>query len=474
MKTDEQRKNYCKCGCGAEIALDKKYAPYHHLRDPEVLKKRDETTLKRHGVTNISKRDDIKEQKSVKWQAQKPEIIAKYRKTMQKKYGVNNIFQVPEIKEIISHKCDEKRKETVKKIQEGRRNTHLMLLDRRLAELSLIRTFTDVEYNGTGRVNKYPFKCLICGNEFSGTIDDGEAPVCRICNPDLRKIGTSELERTLTNAVQAIVNYPLVVGSRTIIPPEELDIFASKHNIAIEFDGIYWHSDLAGKTRNYHKNKTNRANKLGIRLIHIFENEWVFKHRIVISRLRNMFGKSRYKIHGRKCKILEIERKVSNRFLNKYHIQGDASASIRLGAFYKNRLIAVMTFVRTRHDKMGGYELLRFASIFNFSCVGVAGKLLKAFERKYHPTRLITYADLRWSEGNLYKTLGFTHKHTSNPNYFYFKDNLELKSRIKFQKHKLSDILNIFDQNKTEWENMKANGWNRIWDCGNMVFEKIY
>lgn len=470
----ESSKNYCKCGCGTEISLDKRYAACHHLRDPDILKKREETTLKRHGVTNISKRNDIKAQKAIKWQAQKPEIIAKYRRTMQTKHGVDNIFQVPEIKEIILQKSNEKRDETVAKIQQGRKETFLDKLDGRLGGLNIEKTFSGDTYYGVDRVNKYPFKCLTCGAEFTGTIDDGSVPVCTVCNPDLRKVGTSELEREVAKCIHDIVKYPLVIGSRTIIPPDELDIFAPEHNIAIEFDGIYWHSELAGKNRYYHKKKTEAANKLGIRLIHIFENEWVLKRDIVISRLKNLFGKNRYKIYGRKCKIAEIDRQTSNMFLNKYHIQGDASASIRLGAFYKNHLVAVMTFVRVRHDVHGGYELVRFASIYNFSCIGVAGKLLKDFENRYCPNRLKTYADVRWSEGNLYTMLGFRFIHRSNPNYFYFKGNLDLKSRIQFQKHKLPETLDSFDINKTEWENMKDNGWNRIWDCGNMVFEKLY
>ena len=138
-----------------------------------------------------------------------------------------------------------------------------------------------------------------------------------------------------------------------------------------------------------------------------------------------------------------------------------------------NRLVAVMTFCKARFDKTHEYELSRYATINHFSVIGGAGKLLAEFEREYSPKSLVTYADRRWSVGNMYNKLGFRHDHNSSPNYFYVK-NQKRYSRQMFQKHKLKNKLEKFDVNKTEVENMKDNGYYRIFDCGNMVFEKIY
>jgi hypothetical protein len=88
---------------------------------------------------------------------------------------------------------------------------------------------------------------------------------------------------------------------------------------------------------------------------------------------------------------------------------------------------------------------------------------------------LVSYANRRWSEGGLYKAIGFEHTHNSTPNYFYFKENtMLLESRNKYQKHKLSKVLEDFNPNDTEVQNMFGNGYRRIWDCGNMVFTKKY
>jgi hypothetical protein len=135
-----------------------------------------------------------------------------------------------------------------------------------------------------------------------------------------------------------------------------------------------------------------------------------------------------------------------------------------------------MTFGKCRFDKKHEYELLRFCNKLGYHIPGSASKLLKYFEKNYNPKSLISYADRRWSQGKLYKSLNFKFIKNILPNYWYLKNNntSKLFSRIKYQKHKLKNILENFDESKTEVENMKANGYNRIFDCGNMVFEKIY
>jgi hypothetical protein len=136
-----------------------------------------------------------------------------------------------------------------------------------------------------------------------------------------------------------------------------------------------------------------------------------------------------------------------------------------------------MTFCKLRQAlghkaKAGHFELSRFCTISNFNIVGIASKLLTHFERTYKPTIILTYADVRWSIGNLYNHLGFTLKHMSKPGYWYTKTYNQRIHRFNFQKHLLKEKLSVFDDTLTEWENMKRNGYDRIWDCGNYVFIK--
>jgi hypothetical protein len=262
--------------------------------------------------------------------------------------------------------------------------------------------------------------------------------------------------------------------NKRIISPLELDVYIPEKKLAIEFDGLYWHSEESGKDKKYHLNKTELCEKQGIQLIHIFEDEWLMKHDIIKSRLKNLLGIYDKTIYARKCEIKKVDSKLSKEFQEENHIQGSVNAKIHLGLFYKNELISLITFGKCRFDKKHEWELLRFCNKLGYHVPGSASKLLKYFEKNYKPKSLVSYADRRWSIGKVYKKLGFKFLHNSNPNYWYFNKNRKRFSRINFQKYKLKNLLENFDENKTEVENMKANGYNRIFDCGNMVFEKIY
>lgn len=273
-------------------------------------------------------------------------------------------------------------------------------------------------------------------------------------------------------------NVDFLKNNREILSGKELDFYIPSKSLAIECNGVYWHSEIAGKNRKYHLSKTLNCNSNNIRLIHIFQNEITNSKKIVISRLKTILGIKKKSIYARKCHVKEISSKLKSKFLSKYHLQGDDKSSVKLGLFYRSRLIAVITFCKNRkalgksHIE-GEWELSRYATLAHFNVTGGAGKLLKYFERNWKPKKITTYADRRWSQGNMYKKLGFTKIRESTPNYWYFyQSGLKLYHRFNFRKQELPKKLDTFDENLTEWENMKVNGWNRIWDCGNLVFEK--
>jgi hypothetical protein len=76
-----------------------------------------------------------------------------------------------------------------------------------------------------------------------------------------------------------------------------------------------------------------------------------------------------------------------------------------------------------------------------------------------------------WSNGAMYRNIGFTYDGNTPPNYWYFERNTYLqtgiKSRVVFQKHKLGQLLEHFNPEISEWENMMNHGYDRYWDCGN-------
>lgn len=264
---------------------------------------------------------------------------------------------------------------------------------------------------------------------------------------------------------------------------KELDFYIPAYNIAIEYDGLLFHSRGAGmviencdKEPLYHYRKTAECLSKNIQLFHIFENEWLSPRTREIwkSTIKNKLGKST-RVYARKTQVVEITSSMAYEFCEENHLQGGCSALYNYGLMYNGDLIAVMVFNKSRFNKNVDWELVRLCSKKGYTVVGGASKLLSYF-RKQHSGSIISYANLRWSKGGLYEKLGFKFSHRTQPNYFYFRmydswhANLNLQSRQSFQKHKLKDKLEHFDPELTEVQNMFNNGYRQIFDCGNLVY----
>ena len=280
-------------------------------------------------------------------------------------------------------------------------------------------------------------------------------------------------------------NNIFTINDRKLIKPLELDLYSKEHNFAIEYNGLMWHSFGHSKHsmfnkpiehRNKHLRKTELAEEKGIQLFHIFENEWLDKNKksIWVSMIEDKLNKNR-KIGARKCSIKEVPTKEARRFIDDNHMQGYCNSSIKIGMYYEDSLMSIMTFGKPRFNKDIDYELIRFCTKKGYTIQGGGSRMLKYFEKTYKPKSLLSYANRRWSTGNFYIKSGFTFKYNTTPNYFYFhpKENI-LWSRNKFQKHKLKGLLETFNPDVTETINMFNNGYRKIYDSGNKVFLKEY
>ena len=200
------------------------------------------------------------------------------------------------------------------------------------------------------------------------------------------------------------------------------------------------------------------------------------KRDIVRNKIKNLLNIDACKIHARKCMISEVNSKEKDNFLEKYHLQGKDKSGIKIGAYYNNELVSIMTFSKLRvalgskHvDRV--FEMSRFCS--SAKVMGVASKLLSFFVNKYNPTKIIAYADRCWTtekKQNVYQKIGFTKVSNGVPNYWYIV-NARRKHRFSYRKNILCKLLDNFDRNLTEYENMKNNGYLRIWDCGSFKYE---
>ena len=263
-------------------------------------------------------------------------------------------------------------------------------------------------------------------------------------------------------------HYEVERNNRSILNGLEIDIFVPTLKIGIEYNGLRWHSERFGKDRNYHLNKLNLANNNGIKLIQIFEDEYLNNNEIVLNKIKHILnidkgGKN--KIYGRKCIVKVISSVDAKVFLNKNHIQGYKRSKVHFGAFLGDKLIGVMSFTKNKKE----WILERFSSDFEYICIGVGGKLFSAFVREYNPEVVISFADRRWTikEDNLYTKLGFEFNGVVKPDYRYYKngDGCNRYHKFNFRKHILNKKYGL-PLTMTENEMTKELGYDRIWDCG--------
>lgn len=318
----------------------------------------------------------------------------------------------------------------------------------------------------------FSLKCKKCNKLVDRQLTNGRWKSIH-CSGCFGEIGKSKGEKEVGSFI-ASLNLEFEENNKTIINPKELDIFIPSKNLAIEFNGIYWHCDFF-LDKNYHLEKTNMCKEQGVQLIHILETEWNENADIVKSIIKSKLGIYDTRIFARQCKLKIVTKEHKKSFLNDNHIQGNDNSSIYYGLYYNDELVSLMSFGKRKICRSESeWELIRFCSKKNYQIVGSASKLLSHFEKENNIKKLKTYADLRYSfSPDFYLKLGFTLKHISKPNYWYSKNNTILH-RVNFQKHKLSKKLQKFDPKLTEYENMVIDGYRRIWDCGNYVFYKEY
>lgn len=361
----------------------------------------------------------------------------------------------------------EKQKETVRK------KTLLKLIPKLESNnLKLLSNYTTNKNRNTSI--SYDFECTTCGHKFTSTLlGCGIIPKCGKCHPSQRESKPQLFIQDFLN--QNNVNY--IQNNRKIINPFEIDFYLPDYNLGIEVNGLYYHSELNGKDKNYHFNKSKMAEKNNVKLIQIFEDEILNQKEIVLSKLSNELKLNNIRIDARKCLIKEISSKTKKEFLEKNHLQGDCKDTLRYGLYYKEELVSVMTFGKrkiTGSNKDSNWELIRFCNKNHHSVRGGFNRLLSHVLKNNDIKNFITYADCRWSGLDYTKTVyhknNFKFIEVTSPNYWYFKPSSQIKRLYRFNFRKSKLVSEGFDSNKTEWEIMQERNFDRIWDCGNMKF----
>ena len=262
--------------------------------------------------------------------------------------------------------------------------------------------------------------------------------------------------------------------NRTLIAPRELDIYLPEFKIGIEYHGLYWHTEP--KVKDSHRTKWDAGQAAGIRVVQIFEDEWLNKQDIVKARLLAFIGQAERR-YARKMQLKEISWAEAKALLTKTHIQGaGVSGNKRYGLFDGEQLVAVATFGKARSGAMTGacaegvWEVLRYASVGRV--VGGFSRLYRQFLKDINPTKVTSYCDLRYGTGELYKQCGFELEAITEPDYWWVpKGKVERVPRYAVQKHKLAKPTHPLHQyylpGKTEKDICAEAGWERIMGVGN-------
>jgi hypothetical protein len=471
----------------------KRYGVEFPQQSSEIRKKSILTSLKKYGVDNPSKNEYVKDKMKKtnlkrygKEFIQQTEKFKEYSKKIKlKRYGNENYVNSEKIRQtcLIKYGVDNPSKDKFikEKCINNAFDVHFfnLLSNKKITNIVDI-LFNRKDYIGTKKINIYPFKCKECNNNFKDHLSSGHIPRCPVCYP----LDISKPQMEVYEYIKSLLppNVDIKQNERDPIHPLEIDIYIPHLKLAFEYNGLYWHGELNGeKNKIYHLNKTEECEDKGIHLIQIIEDEWFDKKDIIKSKIKHILGcNNTERIYARNCNIKIIDNDTKNDFLEKYHIQGKDNSSIRLGAFYENNLVAVMTFGKLRKalgnksDDINYYEMYRFC-IGDKSVVGIAGKLFKFFIDNYNPNKVFSYVDRRYSNSNkcYLSNIGFKLIGKTVPGYWYFDKSSVRIHRFNFRKSELSKKLEKFDSNLTEWENMQLNGYDRIWDCGNLKYEWV-
>lgn len=289
--------------------FDKKYGT--HPNRLEITKeKKKQRTLKKYGVEHTTQLETTK---------------AKNKETLRQKYGVDSFSKTPmflQLHKLRNQQLTELSNDTFLKLIDGI-NTASLTRDE-LANLINIPISTS---NVKLRKLNIPIK---------------ECSIDRVSNIELeivaflKSIGITNIES----------------NNRTILNGKELDIFLPDYNLAIEVNGIYWHTEKFGKDSKYHLNKTEQCLTQQIQLLHIFDFEWNNQTKQEIWKgMINSRLKLNTRIPARKCQVAEVPIQDSINFCNKYHLQGYIGGSLKLGLYYKNELMQLIIVGKSRYNK---------------------------------------------------------------------------------------------------------------------------
>lgn len=394
-----------------------------------LQKRKKKTFLEKYGVDHPWKSFSIRE---------------KTKQTLLKKYNVDNPMKDEKIK-----------RKSINRLSNVNKISHFR---KKIVNFENVKPlFGEKEYKG----NYYPheYQCNKCGYRFRWRINMKD-PICRKCFPPMKGYSNQQnslfqfIKKTEKDAIENVC----IPGTRL-----QVDIFIPSKKVAFEYNGLYWHSELY-KEKEYHLIKKQLCSRNGIDLYHIFSDEWKNKKDIVKSMILVKLKNAQKVLYARKCDIVEIDPNERKTFFDENHISGDIrNVKKCFGLSYKNEIVAAMSFrapFTTKYKK--SLEMARFAVLKYTSCIGAFSKLMKhsiSWIRKNGYDKILSYADLRFGNGDVYSKNGFQFVGQTKENYFY-TDGYNRYNRFTFRAKS-----NIAEKQIAEKSNLY-----KIYDCGSYIY----
>ena len=435
-----------------------KYGVDHACRSEKVRSKTRKTNIERYGGSAPVASEEVREKArrtnmekyGVEHTGQSDEVKSKIRRTNMERYGDEHFFRTEAFKEkIVSSNINRYGKP---------HHTQRNWSDETVARLN-DKQWLEENYN------------LYGGIELSNILGVDDTTIYNRLHSfgiPIKPVNQSASENQINSFVESL-GFETVRSDRSILGGKELDIVIPEKKIAIEFNGLFWHT-YPRVAKNYHLEKTENAKKAGYRLIHIFEDEWKYRKEQVKLKLMSILGvDNRPVVFARKCSIVDLSerKKELKSFYDENHIQGSSGYSVSFALEYEGDIVACMSFRKRSAEE---YELNRYAT--SKRVVGGFSKLLNVAVKYFRNSgilRLVSFADIRYSDGRLYETTGWEHVKTITPDYQYVVGDKRVRKQ-QYRRKYLHRKLDHFDQELSEMDNMINNAIFPIFDCGLMKF----
>ena len=432
------------------------------IKDQQLNEQRKQTCLERYGSC-IPQGTDVIRQKTIKTCLERYGTEAPYlsgvirekgKQTCLERYGVENPTQNKEIRQKLRQTCLERY---------GTTTYAESLLDENVIPLLSNKEWCEEN------IKDYTIQEISLNLGCSTHVVRRYFKIHKI-NPNIVRPFTSAAQREIARTL-ITNNIEFTENDRSILKTQDVDIFIPELMIAIEYDGIYFHTENTYKRhKSYHANKTNKCKEKGIDLLHIWSNDWLYNKEAVKAKILRKCGVFTEELLAISCNIRIINQEQFKQFNLSNSIQEEHPSKI-YGLFNTHEMVCCLGINKSTNENC---EISCYITKQHTHVIGGFGVLLNYMIKDINPTIVYFNVDKRWGIDRELLESNFQLNKERPPTYYYInlKHNTDiLLSKYKFQKNKLHNLLEKFDPTLTEWENMKSNKYDRIWDCGHEIWK---